>query len=57
MDTFLKTQIFAGVFLIEGYEYAALQKELLLSPFVERFKTTNLEKPYLKTYQYLKQFA
>ena len=46
-DTLLKTQIYVDVFLIEEYEYAALQKELLIAQFVERFKTTNFGKPYL----------
>ena len=46
-DTLLENQVFVDVFLIEEYEYAALWKELLIAPFVERFKTTNLGKPYL----------
>ena len=45
--TLFKNQIFIGVFVIEHYEYAALRKELLLAPFVELFKTTNLRKLYL----------
>ena len=39
------------------YEYAALRKKLLITPFVERFKTTNLESLNCRFYQYFKQFA
>ena len=42
-DTFLEYQVFV-VFLIESYEYAALQKELLIAPFVERFKIITFSK-------------
>ena len=34
IGTFLENQVFV-VFLIEGYEYAALKKELLIAPFLE----------------------
>ena len=44
MDTLLKTQVTVDVFLIEGYGYAALQKELPIAPFVECFKATRLGK-------------
>ena len=47
MDTLLKTQISVDVFLIEVYEYAALQKELFIAHFIEGFKTNNSEKPHL----------
>ena len=45
-DTSLNIKIFLDVFLIEGYEYAALRKGLLIAPFIERFKRTTLGKPY-----------
>ena len=45
-DTLFKNQIFIDVFEKEDYEYAALQKELFIGPFVECFKTTSLGKPY-----------
>ena len=35
IGTFLENQVFV-VFLIEGYEYAALKKELFIAPFLER---------------------
>ena len=44
MGTLLKIQITIDVFLIEGYGYAALRKELPIAPFVECFKTTRLGK-------------
>ena len=44
MDTLPKTHIFVDVFLIEEYEYAALQQELLIAHFMKRFKTNNLGK-------------
>ena len=46
-DTLLKNQIFVDVFLVEDYEYNALQKEsqLLWESLTD------------KLYQYLKQFA
>ena len=31
---------------MEGYVQGALRKELHIAPFVERFKTTTLEKSY-----------
>ena len=34
MDTLLKNQISIDVFMIEDYEYAALRKKFLISPFV-----------------------
>ena len=36
----LKNWISVDFFLVEGYGQAALQKELRIAPFVERFKVT-----------------
>ena len=46
-ETSLENRIFV-VFLIEGHEYATLrkQKELLIAPFVQHFKTTTCGMPY-----------
>ena len=41
----LKHFINARFLLIEGYEQDALQKELTIAPFVDRFKTDALRKP------------
>ena len=41
----LKHFIFACFLLIEGYEQGALRKELIVAPFVERFKAGTLRKP------------
>ena len=40
----LKHFINARFLLIEGYEQDALQKELTIAPFVDRFKTDALRK-------------
>ena len=37
--------IFARFPLIEDYEQGALRKELIVAPFVERFKAGTLRKP------------
>ena len=39
-----KNQISVHVFLMEGYDYAILWKELLLASFIERFKVATLGK-------------
>ena len=41
----LKHFIYARFLLIEGYEQGALRKELIVAPFVERFKAGTLRKP------------
>ena len=40
----LKHCISAESFLMEGYVQGAIQKELIIAPFVERFKATTLGK-------------
>ena len=40
----LKHFIFARFLLIEAYEQGALLKDLIVAPFVERFKTATLRK-------------
>ena len=40
----LKHFIFARFLLIEGCEQGALRKELIVAPFVDRFKTVTLGK-------------
>ena len=40
----LKHFIFPRFLLIEDYEQGALRKELIVAPFVERFKTATLRK-------------
>ena len=45
-NNLLKRCISAGFLLMEGYAQGALRKELHIAPFVERFKTATLEKPY-----------
>ena len=40
----LKHSIFVYLLLIEDYEQVALQKELIIVTFVERFKTAILRK-------------
>ena len=47
-NTLLENQIFIDIFLVEGCEYAALQKKLAIAPFIESFKVTNLGKYYLQ---------
>ena len=42
----VKLSISVEFLLIEGYAQVALRKELFIAPFVERFKTTPLGKPY-----------
>ena len=41
-----KNCIFADVLLMEGQVQGALQKELLIAPFVERFKRATLGKSH-----------
>ena len=43
-DNLRKHCISARFLLLEGYVQGALQKELHIAPFVERFKTTTLGK-------------
>ena len=40
----LKHWISVDFFLVEGYGQGALRKELQFAPFVERFKTSTLER-------------
>ena len=42
MSNLLKHLFFADSSLIEDFEQCALQKELIIAPFVERFPTTTL---------------
>ena len=42
----LKHFIFTRFLLTEGYKQGALRKELIVVPFVERFKTGTLRKSY-----------
>ena len=44
----LKHFIFAHFLLIEDYEQGALRKDLIVAPFVERFKVATLRKPSWK---------
>ena len=44
-NNLLKYWIFSEFFLMEGYVHSALQKELHIAPFAERFKTANLGRP------------
>ena len=46
-NNLLKLCISAEFLLLEGYVQGALQKELHIAPFVERFKTATLGKSYL----------
>ena len=41
-NNLLKHWISVNFFLVEGYGQGALQKELHIAPFVERFKTSTL---------------
>ena len=52
----LKIQILVDVFLIQGYEYAALRKELLITRFLEGFKITTLEKSQSQTDKFCQYF-
>ena len=45
-NNLLKRCISADFLLMDGYAKGALRKELHIAPFVERFKTATLEKPY-----------
>ena len=56
MDTLLKTQLLVEVFLIQGYEYAALQKGLLIARFVEHFKIITLGKSQSLTDKFCQYF-
>ena len=53
----LKHCFFAEFQLIEGYIHQALKKELLMIPFIERFKQLLLESLTDKFYHYLEEFA
>ena len=52
----LKIQILVNVSLIQGYEYAALRKELLIARFLEDFKITTLEKSQSQTDKFCQYF-
>ena len=49
--------VFAESLLIVSYVQDALRKELLMIPFIERFKQLFLESLTDKFYQYLEEFA
>ena len=42
----LKNFIFVHLLLLEDYEQGALQKELIIVPLIERFKTATFSKSY-----------
>ena len=52
-----KTWIFANSLLIVSYMQGALQKELWIAPFIERFKRTTFESLSDKFCQYFEQNA
>ena len=52
-----KTWIFANSLLIVSYVQGALQKELCIAPFIERFKRTTFESLSDKFCQYFEQNA